>query len=599
MTPPPHPTSSHRPRASAPRRLLRRLVIVVLAGLLLAIGSFGARWYLTRRSLGWQVRRGLQVLERADTPLKVRAALDHWETETRPSWEARTDELITLLYWRYPLEDQRVRLLLSRVAGADYGNRREDWKRWFDARRQLQRGLSPRVAQGEAVALRPRWVAPVGLTAWFTTILPLDGQIYVASLGTGFNDSADTADGIVRVDGASGAAELFFMPPPEHRGPRDVIGIAAGDNVLFAACYNGSVYCVDARGHVLWHAHAGDPIVAPPLAADTNQDSVTDVVVVTRAGKVLALSGRQGKTSWVASVARPAADQSLLGATLSLGNVVGQAGPELLVTLPPGQCHALALRTGRSLWSHELATGTVSGAFGAAYRNASGPPAYIGDRAGNVWSLVGVAQTPALRNTGRTVEPVRWYALATRRDETLVAGLRMLARTRVPPGEGAATPLVLACLTREYAGNWGAVCALAADGPRWRWPVGGAIWATPAVADLNADRQSEIVVASIETLGDDQAVGVVSIVSAAGHCLRRMTVDAPIECSPVVADVDGDGRLEILVADQSGRLHCFATDGFGPVEWGLYGGDSHNTRNAANAYDYGQRAYGYQWQWRP
>jgi hypothetical protein len=49
----------------------------------------------------------------------------------------------------------------------------------------------------------------------------------------------------------------------------------------------------------------------------------------------------------------------------------------------------------------------------------------------------------------------------------------------------------------------------------------------------------------------------------------------------------------------AGYLYCFKTDGYGPVEWGLFGGDSHNTRNAACAYAYGQRLYGYQWKWRP
>ena len=49
----------------------------------------------------------------------------------------------------------------------------------------------------------------------------------------------------------------------------------------------------------------------------------------------------------------------------------------------------------------------------------------------------------------------------------------------------------------------------------------------------------------------------------------------------------------------SGRLYCFATEGFGPVNWGLYAGDSHNTRNAVHAYEYGQRPHGYQRQWRP
>lgn len=584
------PNRSPRPR----RNLLTQVGVLGLVVLVLGGGFWAARWYLTRRSLAWQVRRGLEELEAADTPQKLRDALDRWDAETRRTWEPCLDAFITLLFRDYPLEDQRIRLLLCRVAGANYGNRRVDWQRWYDDRRRRRQGLPAQVARKEAVTLKPRWVAPVGLTAWFTTILPLDGQIYVASLGASFDDALDAADGVVRVDGVSGVSELLFMPPSEHRGPRDVIGIAAGDEGLFAACYNGTVYYIDAQGGTLWHVHAGDPIVAPPLAADTNLDGITDVIIATQGGKVMALNGRQGKTSWVASVARPAAGQKLLGATLALGNVMGQAEPELLVTMPPGQIEVLALRTGRSLWRHDLAAGNVAGAICGAGRPAaagSEPSAYAGDRAACIWSLV---------NVGRSLEAVRWQALATRRDETLVAGLRTLRMAGGgAQGSTTASSLLLACLTGDYTAGRGALCALLAEGEYWRLPLDGAIWGTPAVADLNADGQAEVVVASIEPGTADQMIGVVTVVSSAGHCLQRTVVDAPIECSPVVADVDGDGRLEVLVADQSGRLHCYATDGYGPVEWGLYGGDSHNTRNAVNAYDYGQRLYGYQWQWRP
>ena len=90
-----------------------------------------------------------------------------------------------------------------------------------------------------------------------------------------------------------------------------------------------------------------------------------------------------------------------------------------------------------------------------------------------------------------------------------------------------------------------------------------------------------------------------TVVSALGHVLQRVELDAPVECSPVVADVNGDNHLEILVADQSGRMYCYATPGFGPVEWGLFGGDSRNTRNAANAYAFGQTLFGRQGQWKP
>lgn len=587
------PTPTRLPRGVAPavqrQRAPWRLALLVVA---LAAGAlYAGRSYLIGRSLAWQATRGLAALAEADSPTRVRAALDRWEHETRAFWEPRRPEFIAHLFTRYPLEDRRVRLLLTRVSGADYGPRRADWQRWYDAYRRGLAGDPPQVPRREAVTLQLAWRAPVGLTAWFTTILPLDGQIYVASLGAAFDDVEDSADGIVRVDGATGEAGWLFNPPPVYRGPRDVIGLAAGEECLFVACYNGAVFCVDAAGQSCWHVHVSDPIVAPPLSIDINRDGTADVVVATRAGRVIALSGKQGKTIWVAGVARPTAGQNMLGATLAVGNVLGQADAELVVTMPPGDVEVLALQNGRSLWRHTLGAGSVAGALCRAELPTPGPPVYLADRAASVWSLAGA---------GRTLEAIRAHALAVHRDETLVAGLRTLSVAASADGAaGNPAGLLLACVTGEYGSGQGAVSALLPEAEYWRLPLSGAIWGTPAVADLNRDGQPDIVVATIEDTAGGVLGGALVVVSSGGHLVQRVAFDAPIECSPVVADVDGDSRLEVLVADQSGYLYCFKTEGYGPVEWGLFGGDSHNTRNAASAYAYGQRLYGYQWKWHP
>ncbi len=574
------------------RRRGRQLGLVLLAVAGAALLIFGGQWLFLRQSLAWQVRRGLELLPDVHNPAAVRVGLDRWEEETRSHWEGRRAELVNYLFDAYPLEDPRTRLLLTRVAGADYGAGREDWERWYEDHRRQQLGLPPQVGRREAVALELRWEAPIGLTAWFSTIIPLDGQIYVSSLGAEFDVATDVADGLVRVNGATGVAELFFSPPPEHRGPRDVIGIAAGEGGLFVACYNGTVYFVGFDARVGWSMHAGDPVMGPPLSIDANRDGTADVLVVTRGGKVVALNGRQGRTLWVANVSRPASDSTLIGSGLTLGDVLGTDEPEVVATLPTGTVEVLALRSGRSLARLELPPGTIAGPVSRSGLSSPGPPLYVGDRAATIWSLA---------TSNQRAELVRWQFAGVRRDETLVAGLRTLAVRGVGAPATAPGPAewLLACPTGEYAGRRGAVCALAADGIQWRYPVDGAVWSTPAVADLNGDGRAEIVVASIEPIGNAGLRGVLTVLSSTGHALARQYFDAAIECAPVVADVDGDARLDVLVADQSGRLYCLATHGYGPIEWGLYAGDSHNTRNARDAYAYGQAPFGYQARWTP
>lgn len=555
--------------------------------LFLSLLGVAAWWVLRVRSLDWQIQRGLALLSPASSVADVRTALDAWEQETAGHWSGRADQLIERLIEKGDLEDRRVRQLLTRVSGADYGNRRKAWQQWFDNRRRIRAGDPLKIPREDVVRLEPRWTARIGLTMWFSTLVPIDGQIYVASLGTDFDDPSDTTDAIVRVNGTTGESVPLFAAPPEHRGPRDMIGVAAGDGCLLAACYNGYVYCVDPAGQLLWSAHAGSPIVGAPLSYDVNGDGTSDAVVVTRAGKVVALSGKRGATLWVTPLAVSRSDdRDLLGATLAVGDLLSDAGREIVVTTRTGAIEVLAVRSGRSLWRHALAAGTLSGVVTRGPDQA-GPPAYVGDWAGCVWSLV---------RSGRSLEAVAVAAPSLRWDETLLAGVRTLS------GAPGTLPLLVVCPTGDYAAGRGGVAALRPDGVEWRLPLGGAVWGTPAVADLNGNGRvviPELIATSFEPGADGGVDGVLTIVSSSGQCLRRVRVTAPLECSPLVADVDGDRWLEVLVADQGGVLHCFRTGGFGPVEWGQLGGDSHNTRNAANAYEYGQLPVGLQAAWKP
>lgn len=573
---PPH---SQRRRAAMRGVVLLGLVLLALV----AVGVYAAWRRIEARTLAGQVRHGLDLLAPADNPGTVREALDRWERDVRPAggW---SDDLIEHLFTKYPLSDVRVRLMLTRAGGADFGDRVADWRRWFADRKRLRAGKAPRPPTAEVVRLTHAWTAPVGLTAWFTTILPLRGSIYVASLGQRFDDPNDPADGVVRVNGSDGTAQLLFMPPPRTgRGPRDVIGIAAGRGGLFAACWNGMVYWLDPDGDVRWETHVGAPVTGAPLSCDLNDDGVDDVLVATRAGSVVALSGQGGRTIWSATVSRTAKGEGLLGTTLALGDVLPGQGREVVVATPLGDLDVLSARTGRSRWRQAMAAGSLAGAIAAGER-VPAPPVYVADRAARVWSLL---------RSGDQLRTALWGWPGLRGDETIIAGLRLL---RVTPD---AAPFVVACPTGDYLSAQGAVVTLAADGVHWRHGIGGAIWATPAVGDLTGDGTPEIAVASIEPTGEGRVVGVLTILSPSGHCLQRVVFDAPIECPPVIADVDGDNRLELLVADQGGYLHCFKTHRVGPVTWGLPAGDTHNTRNADNAFSCGQAPFHLQWDWRP
>ncbi|MFA5144191.1 MAG: S8 family serine peptidase [Candidatus Omnitrophota bacterium] len=95
----------------------------------------------------------------------------------------------------------------------------------------------------------------------------------------------------------------------------------------------------------------------------------------------------------------------------------------------------------------------------------------------------------------------------------------------------------------------------------WKHTVGldGSLFLLPTVADVNDDGKLEIIV-SVSTVNGN---GIYCINKDGGLVWQQQTI-AP--CSPsVAADLDGDGKIEIIVGSMSRKLYCLANDG--SVRW--------------------------------
>lgn len=563
------------------------LTVVGLAGLFF--------WrHLSARRLEQCVQRGLLWQQSARDDAQLADSLQRWEDETGEVWRDRRERLVRYIFDNHGIQDPRVRRLLTWITGADFGDRLEDWKRWMENRDRLRAGRPPLGAGKSAVMLNPVWSAPVGLTTWFSTILPIDGSLYVASLGTSFDNPDDPADGVIRVDGRTGESRYLFDPP--DRAPRDILGLAAGDGVLFVACRNGMVYCIDFEGTLKWKASAGAAIASVPVALAAQRRDQTDVLIASETGRVQLLDGASGKPVWVVELGPlrlggvAAADAATmprppLGVSFAVGDFLRETGPEILVTTAAGDQRVLSASSGRTRWqSGGAGRGGVSGAIALGATTNLALEALRADLAGGVWMLQS--------DRGLHVTPLK--RLLASGSAGVVAPLRTIA------GDPARNeiPTVIACLAGVPGRTTGALAAIDRSGVAWQYPLGGIAWAAPAVADLSGDMQPEIVATSF-SVAPSTAGAWLTVLSSDGRCVKEIAFAASIESAPLVADVNGDGLLEVLVADRAGMLHCFETRRVGPVEWGLPGGDIRNSRNASQAFSYSQTPFGYQAKWRP
>ncbi|MCD6374751.1 MAG: S8 family serine peptidase [Caldisericaceae bacterium] len=84
--------------------------------------------------------------------------------------------------------------------------------------------------------------------------------------------------------------------------------------------------------------------------------------------------------------------------------------------------------------------------------------------------------------------------------------------------------------------------------------------ATPSLCDVNNDGELEIAFGTDNSTGN---YGKLYLMNFNGDTLAPFpkTLDAPINTSPVFADLDGDGQFEIMTSTEGGYIYCFRADG--------------------------------------
>ncbi len=87
----------------------------------------------------------------------------------------------------------------------------------------------------------------------------------------------------------------------------------------------------------------------------------------------------------------------------------------------------------------------------------------------------------------------------------------------------------------------------------WRFVTEGAIYGRATLADLNDDRELEVVAGSCDNK--------VYCLSARGEKLWSYETDFWIVSSPIITDIDGDGRLEVVVGSFDHNLYILDGEG--------------------------------------
>jgi outer membrane protein assembly factor BamB len=391
-----------------------------------------------------------------------------------------------------------------------------------------------------------KWEARVGLTTYKTTILVQGGRVILGSNGEAWKSEDDPLDGVWVLDPASGATRAHLIPP--GAGEKDVNGVALdGDQIVFGTD-QGVVYRARLDGTVLWQALIGGDAEAAPGLYHADTDGIPDVAIAAEGGDFHVLNGRTGAVLFRIPSAQGEYSQMGFVAPPALMDVTGD---DVLDLFAPGRdnwLHAVDGRSGEPLWSNQH----FSGLHGA--------PVFAPTTGDGRWQLIYTEAYSGVHAVDPATGQLQWGA------ELEHPGLGiegLFGPVTWHPGAGCA--LLGTAWWQEQEGLY----CVGPDGVHWRYtePVGN-ITSGAVIGDVDGRDGFEVV------FGTES--GKVIALDGRGEPVWTLDAGGPVECTPTLADIDGDGLLELLVASNDGFLRAYDTRGRAPALLGYHRGSTWN-----------------------
>jgi outer membrane protein assembly factor BamB len=124
----------------------------------------------------------------------------------------------------------------------------------------------------------------------------------------------------------------------------------------------------------------------------------------------------------------------------------------------------------------------------------------------------------------------------------------------------------------------------------WSYDTGGRVMSSPAICNIDSDDELEVIVGSDNGYvycfdadpsdGDDDGQSIPGDSSASDIIWRYDTGSTFGISSPVVADINNDGQLEVVIGDTAGKVYCISAGGScipGQSDWPQFHRDTNNS----------------------
>ncbi len=379
------------------------------------------------------------------------------------------------------------------------------------------------------------WTYPVGSNYAPLTAADLDGdgrlEVIVASLNGTI--TALRWDGVgnptpLWTRAASDSVETFVTAVDlDGDGKLEVVYATTGST-------DYKVYALHSNGTDFWNSgiYPGRAAYAPIAISDVDHDGVKELFFGSSDGSFYCLNGNDGTRRWQYTIGG-----GVWGYGGAVGNLVGGPEPEIVFTASNGTFYAL------------YANGTLARAIAPGGRGAVVTPS-LGDfgAPGTLDVVAGDTSVSGSEFAFRVTDGGTIWSHNSLSDQ--YGGQVLVDFT----GDGSLETVF--SMSRKHGFR-----ALDQFGNElWTVTTGDFVYGLPAVADVNGDGVPEVLIGSF-----DQNL---YVVNATGAVLAQFLAQLPapadntVSATPIVADLDGDGTMEIVFASRS-ALYAYSTNSLG------------------------------------
>lgn len=413
-------------------------------------------------------------------------------------------------------------------------------------------GSSYAIAQDKVTDLFPqKWQTKIGVSTYRTNMLFHQGSVFIGSNGLDRNQKVDDLDGVYQLNAKTGAIEHHFKCP--LLGDNDVNGIAIGDNKLFFGSDNHYFFCFDLKSKKeLWKTNVPNDVESCPQLADLNGDQILDVGFPVEGDAFYALDGKSGGVLWSnGSISCHSGNVSPLIYDVNQDGTMdfissGRGTPNSNETAGFKMQHygdyhlALNGKDGSYLWLVETGAGVHASPNFYSHKNktellfldAYGEFLHV-DMQGKILTRVGFGYD-------NFSSP-----LVTKDEYLIIGGGSLEFNSNAITCDDSGKP----CFVKEEAVYTGTKAE-------------GRISASTMLADVLNKKKDQLI-------GVTES-GTLFISETNGKPIRLLALPAGAEASVFIKDIDGDGKLEILIADLAGNLTCYDTNSRAKASHGAF-----------------------------